>query len=225
MTYGKNLFAATDTIKYTAADYSYYADALINTGDTQAAVDAYKKISEVDPENKEVNKLIAMAYSKSKQFPEAVAAYNKYLEVMGDEITYKDYDSFADIYLEQAEAATTDAAKDAAYKNAADMYGKIAEKFDYAAIYAVNKQATVYHLINPDVKAGIALPYYKKLVELVEAKADKTDSDVNKLATAYTYLAVHYIQNDKKTEAKHWAAKLLEIRPDDPNATQIMNIK
>ena len=164
VTYGKNLFAATDTIKYTAADYSYYADALINTGDTQAAVDAYKKISEVDPENKEVNKLIAMAYSKGKQF-------------------------------------------------------------DYAAIYAVNKQATVYHLINPDVKAGIALPYYKKLVELVEAKADKTDSDVNKLATAYTYLAVHYIQNDKKTEAKHWAAKLLEIRPDDPNATQIMNIK
>ena len=225
VTYGKNLFAATDTIKYTAADYSYYADALINTGDTQAAVDAYKKISEVDPENKEVNKLIAMAYSKSKQFPEAVAAYNKYLEVMGDEITYKDYDSFADIYLEQAEAATTDADKDAAYKNAADMYGKIAEKFDYAAIYAVNKQATVYHLINPDVKAGIALSYYKKLAELVEAKADKTDSDVNKLATAYTYLAVHYIQNDKKTEAKHWAAKLLEIRPDDPNATQIMNIK
>ena len=225
VTYGKNLFAATDTIKYTAADYSYYADALINTGDTQAAVDAYKKISEVDPENKEVNKLIAMAYSKGKQFNEAVAAYNKYLEVMGDEITYKDYDSFADIYLEQAEAATTDADKDAAYKNAADMYGKIAEKFDYAAIYAVNKQATVYHLINPDVKAGIALPYYKKLVELVEAKADKTDSDVNKLATAYTYLAVHYIQNDKKTEAKHWAAKLLEIRPDDPNATQIMNIK
>lgn len=225
VTYGKNLFAATDTIKYTAADYSYYADALINTGDTQAAVEAYKKISEVDPENKEVNKLIAMAYSKGKQFNEAVAAYNKYLEVMGDEVTYKDYDSFADIYLEQAETATTDAAKDAAYKNAADMYGKIAEKFDYAAIYAVNKQATVYHLINPDVKAGIALPYYKKLVELVEAKADKTDSDVNKLATAYTYLAVHYIQNDKKTEAKHWAAKLLEIRPDDPNATQIMNIK
>lgn len=109
VTYGKNLFAATDTIKYTAADYSYYADALINTGDTQAAVDAYKKISEVDPENKEVNKLIAMAYSKGKQFNEAVAAYNKYLEVMGDEITYKDYDSFADIYLEQAEAATTDA--------------------------------------------------------------------------------------------------------------------
>lgn len=223
--YGKKLFAATDTIKYTTADYSYYADALINTGDTQAAIDAYKKISEVEPENKEVNKLIAMAYSKGKQFTEAVAAYNKYLEGMGDEVTYKDYDSFADIYLEQAEVATTDAEKDAAYKNAAEMYGKIAEKFDYAAIYAVNKQATVYHLINPDVKVGLALPYYKKLAELIVAKADKTDSDVNKLATAYTYLAVHYIQNDKKTEAKAWAAKLLEIRPDDPNATQIMNIK
>ena len=59
----------------------------------------------------------------------------------------------------------------------------------------------------------------------MSAKAEKTASETSKLATAYTYLAVHYIQNDKKTEAKHWAAKLLEIRPDDPNATQIMNIK
>ena len=223
--YGDKLFAATDTVKYTANDYTYYADALLNVGRIDDAITAYKHIPEVDPENKEVNKLIAMAYSKGKQFNEAVAAYNKYLEVMGDEITYKDYDSFADIYLEQAEAATTDADKDAAYKNAADMYGKIAEKFDYAAIYAVSKQATAYYQINPDLKVGASLPYYSKLIELINAKDEKTASDNNKLITAYNYLAVHYIQNDKVAEAKKYAEKLLELSPENETGKQIMNLK
>lgn len=59
----------------------------------------------------------------------------------------------------------------------------------------------------------------------MSAKAEKTASETSKLATAYTYLAVHYIQNDKKEEAKEWATKLLEIKPDDPNGLQIMSIK
>ena len=79
--------------------------------------------------------------------------------------------------------------------------------------------------INPDVKVGRALPFYKKYIDIVSPKAEKTASETSKLATAYTYLAVHYIQNDKKEEAKEWATKLLEIKPDDPNGLQIMSIK
>ena len=99
------------------------------------------------------------------------------------------------------------------------------EKFDYAAEYAIWKRALMNHSINPDVKEGRALPYYSKYISMIEPKAEKKQSELNKLATAYTYLAVHYIQNDKKTEAKTWAAKLLEIRPDDANGQQIMSIK
>ena len=199
--YGKQLFAATDTIKYTPNDYIYYADALINTGNVAAAVEAYKHIPEVDADNKEVNKYIAQAYAKGKMFTEAVAAYDEYLKAKGEDVTYKEYDDFADIY------------------------GVIAEKFDYAAIYAVSKQATAYYQINPDLKVGIALPYYQKLIELIEAKQDKTAADIKKLATAYQYLAVHYIQNDKVADAKQWAAKLLEVRPDDETGKQIVNLK
>ncbi len=221
--YGKQLFAATDTIKYTPNDYIYYADALINTGNVAAAVEAYKHIPEVDADNKEVNKYIAQAYAKGKMFTEAVAAYDEYLKAKGEDVTYKEYDDFADIYLE--EAATTDEAKKAAMKKAADIYGVIAEKFDYAAIYALSKQATAYYQINPDLKVGIALPYYQKLIGLIEAKQDKTAADIKKLATAYQYLAVHYIQNDKVADAKQWAAKLLEVRPDDETGKQIVNLK
>lgn len=225
VSYGQKLFSANDTVKFTANDYIYYADALMNTGKTDEAVAAYKHITEVDAENKEVNKYIAEAYTKAKNFDQAVAAYQQYLADNAANLTYKDYDYFADIYLEQSEAAQNDADKKAALKKAADVYGQIAEKFDYAAIYAVNKQAGAYYQINPDLKVGAALPYYKKLIELIEAKADKEAGDIKKLGVAYQYLAVHYIQNDKVAEAKEWAAKLLQVRPDDETGNQIMNLK
>ena len=222
--YGDKLFAATDTVKYTASDYTYYADALLNVGRVDDAITAYKHIPEVDPANKEVNKLISEAYLKAKKFPEAVAACNEYIQAIGEDATYKDYEILADIYL--AESETTDeAAKVAALNKAADVYGQIAEKFDYAAVYALNKQAAFVHASNPDVKVGAALPYYKKLVERINAQSEKSAADTKKLLTAYTYLAVHYIQNDNKEEAKAWAAKILEINPEDQNAQQIMAVK
>ena len=223
--YGDKLFAATDTVKYTANDYTYYADALLNVGRIDDAITAYKHIPEVDPENKEVNKLISDAYLKAKKFDEAVVAYEAYLAAKGEECTYKEYDNFADIYLEQSEAAADEAAKKAALQKAADIYGTIAEKYDYAAVYALFKQANVFHAINPDLKVGLAMPYYKKLAEKIESLPEKTAADLKKLGTAYQYLAVHYIQNDKVADAKQWAAKLLEVRPDDETAKQIMELK
>ena len=148
-----------------------------------------------------------------------------YIADKGQDVTYKEYDALADIYIDEADAATDDAAKAEAYKKADKVYATIAEKFDYAAIYAVSKQATAYYQINPDLKVGIALPYYQKLIGLIEAKQDKTAADIKKLATAYQYLAVHYIQNDKVADAKQWAAKLLEVRPDDETGKQIINLK
>ena len=225
VSYGEKLFNTTDTVKYTANDYSYYADALANIGRYDDAVAAYKHLPEVDSENKEANKLIAGVYTKAKKYSDAVAAYNTYLSEIGDAATYKDYDAIADIYIDESADAANESAKVEALKNADKMYEQIATKFDYAATYAVWKRALLNHQINPDVKAGRALPFYEKYISLIADKADKTASENNKLATAYQYLAVHYIQNDKVGEAKSYAAKLLEIRPEDETAKQIMNIK
>ena len=222
--YGKKLFSANDTVKFTANDYIFYGDALTNTGSYDEAVAAYSHLPEVDPENKEAKKLIAETYTKAKKFNEAVAAMNEYIASKGDDVTYKEYDALADIYIDEADGAN-EKGKIEAYKNADKVYAQIEEKFDYAATYAVWKRALMNHQINPDVKAGLALSYYQKYISLVEPKADKTASENSKLATAYTYLAVHYIQNDKKAEAKEYAAKLLQIKPEDPNGLQIMNIK
>lgn len=220
--YGEKLFNTTDTVKYTVNDYNYYADALANVGRFDDAVAAYKHLPEINPENKEANKLIANVYAKAKKYGDAVASYNVYLNEIGDGATYKDYDALADIYIDQSSDAANDAEKTEALVNADKMYETIANKFDYAATYAVWKRALLNHQINPDLKAGRALPYYQKYIELVEPKADKTASENNKLATAYQYLAVHYIQNDNVADAKTYAEKLLQLRPEDETAKQIM---
>ena len=223
--YGAKLFATNDTVKFTANDYIFYGDALTNTGKYDEAVAAYNHIAEVAPENKEAKKLISATLVKAKKFAEAVTALEGYIADKGQDVTYKEYDALADIYIDEADAATDNAAKVEAYKKADKVYATIAEKFDYAATYAVWKRALMNHQINPDLKVGFALPYYQQYISLVEPKADKSAAELNKLATAYTYLAVHYIQNDKKAEAKEFAGKLLEIKPEDPNGLQIMNIK
>ena len=205
----------------------WYETATMNDPKNPASYVKYARIyQKVDPENKEVKKYVADTYTKAKRFTDAVAAMEAYIAAKGEEVTYKEYDALADIYIDEAsvEGAANDA-KVKAFENADKVYAQIETKFDYAAAYAVWKRALMNYQINPDVKVGRALPFYKKYIDIVSAKAEKTASETSKLATAYTYLAVHYIQNDKKEEAKEWATKLLEIKPDDPNGLQIMSIK
>lgn len=219
--YGEKLFNATDTIKYTVNDYTFYADALMNTERYDDAAAQYRHISEVDPANKDANKLISACYVKAKRFDEALAAYKQYLEDLGTDANANDYRALADIYVDMMDGAD-EAGKLAALRNADAVYATIESKFDYAVDYAAYQRALIHYQINPDLKAGESLPFYQKYISIVEPKAEKSASELKKLSVAYQYLAVHYIQNDDVTNAKIWAEKLLQIKPEDETAKQIM---
>ena len=221
VSYGDKLFNKNDTLKFIEDDYVNYADALVNLNRTDDAISAYGKLKELNPERKDVNKLIADVYTKTKQFDKAVAAYNQYLQDLGEEANANHYRALADIYVEQIDGAT-EAQKQQALKNADQVYADIESKFSYAVDYATYQRALIHHQMNPDVKQGEAKVYYEKYAQLIEAKAEKSASETKKLAVAYQYLAVYYIQNDKVADAKTWASKLLEIKPDDETAQQIV---
>ncbi len=222
--YANKLFNKTDTTKFIANDYLYYGDVLSNLGRTEEAIAAYKKVKEVDPTRNDVNKLVSEAYEKNKDYANAVASFKQYLADLGDKATANDYRALADIYYSEIEGAEG-AKKQAALKAADDVYAEVESKFPYAVDYAVYQRALIHYQMNTDMKTGLAKPYYEKYIELVAGKADKSASELKKLATAYQYLAVHYIQNDKVAEAKANAAKLLEIRPEDETGQQIVNLK
>lgn len=221
--YAEKLFNKTDTLKFIANDYLFYGDALSNLGRTEDAIAAYKKVKDIDPERNDISKLISDVYTKNKDFTNAIASYKQYLQDLGEQANANHYRALADIYIDQMDGAD-EAGKQAALKNADDVYADIENKFAYATEYAVYQRAMIHYQMNPDMKYGEAKPYYEKYISLIEPKAEKNASELKKLATAYQYLAVYYIQNDKVAESKEYAEKLLQIRPDDETAKQIIEL-
>lgn len=222
--YAEKFFNKKDTLKFSTNDYIYYGEVLSNLGRTDEAVISYGKIKEIDPENKTVNKLVSDAYLQGKQFDKAVASYKLYLQDLGDDAQFNHYRTLADIYVDQMEGADA-AGKLAALKNADDVYAQVETKFDYAKEYAAYQRALIHYQMNPDLKKGEAKPYYEKYISLIEPKEKKTESELKKLGVAYQYLAVHYIQNDNVASAKEYAQKLLQVKPDDETAKQIVELK
>ena len=221
LTYATKLFNKKDTLKFITNDYQFYGDVLTNLGRTEDAITAYKKVQELDPSRKDIYKMISDVYVQKKDWGNAVSNYQQYLDLLGAEANANHYRSLADIYIEQIEGVD-EATKIAALRKADEVYSNIATKFDYAKDYAAYQRANIHHQINTDLKKGEAKPYYEEYITLVEPKADKSASDMKKLAVAYQYLAVHYIQNDQVAKAKEYATKLLEVKPDDDTAKQIM---
>ena len=221
LTYATKLFNKKDTLKFITNDYQFYGDVLTNLGRTEDAITAYKKVQELDPSRKDIYKMISDVYVQKKDWGNAVSNYQQYLDLLGGEANANHYRSLADIYIEQIEGVD-EATKIAALRKADEVYANIATKFDYAKDYAAYQRANIHHQINTDLKKGEAKPYYEEYITLVEPRADKSASDMKKLAVAYQYLAVHYIQNDQVAKAKEYATKLLEVKPDDDTAKQIM---
>lgn len=224
--YGQKLFSATDTVKYTANDYIYYADALINTGKYDEAVAAYNKIPEIDAENKLYKKYIALAYQKAKRYDEAVAAMEEYIKAQGKDLTSADYESLVDVYVNQAlEEGVSESQKVASLEKADQVYVNMADKFpanDNTALYIASKRAGINHTINPDVKAGRALPFYQQIVKIVEPKAEKSRAESKQLTQAYNYIAYYCLLNGKKDEAKSTITKWLALDPENTNAQEML---
>ena len=204
------------------AVYMNYGEALKGLEKYEEAIAQYEKAYALNNENIEVFKASSDIYLASKDFDKAVEYQNKYIDALKDQANYKHYEAIADIYIDKSDVAKTNAEKVAALKKASEVFGTIAEKFDYAKEYAVYKRANIHHQINTDVKAGEAKPYYEEYIRLVEPKAEKTASEISKLATCYQYLAIHYIHNDNKTKAKECAAKAVEYNANDETCKQIL---
>ena len=222
--YAEKLFHKTDTLKFIPNDYIFYGDVLYNLDRTDEAIEAYKQAQVVDPSRSDVYKLISDVYVKQKNYDKAVEAYNKYIELLGSSANANTYRALADIYIDQSDSED-EATKTAALKKADEVYSDIEEKFSYAVEYSTWKRAAIHYMLNPDLKVGEAKPFYEKYISLVEPNAEKSAAQIKNLGTCYNYLAVHYIQNDDLTNAKLYAQKLLEVKPEDETAKQILAIE
>ena len=219
--YADALFHNCDSAKFTSRDYLYLGHAYKGAGKVNEAIENFNKSYELDNTQSDVLKLISDTYLEGKEYDKAVDYLTQFLGKQENK-KVSDFTSLAKIYMTMAE----DPARKAEALGKADkVYADLATTFPNNEDYATYQRALIHHNMNPDVKHGEAKPYYEKYAQMLESRTDHSKAENNSLAVAYNYLCVYYIQNDKVAEAKEFAAKLLQIQPENPTAKQIMELK
>lgn len=228
LNYADRLFNKSDSADLKDFDYNNYAKAYIGKGNFDEAIALYRKAMEVSEADKDaINNLykeISDAYMKKGDFDAAVAEYRKYLEGTSNK-TASDYSTLAEMYYKHAADLTGDE-QIASIKQADDIYRDMQERFannqDVLA-YILNRRGTLNVIMDPDSKQGLAKPIFEQLMQMMEAKADRTSSDNNKLITCYRYLLSYdLLVQDDKAAAKGWAQKILELDPDNEQAKAVL---
>jgi hypothetical protein len=73
---------------------------------------------------------------------------------------------------------------------------------------------------------GLAKPDYQRVVELLESKADRNNSENTMLKYSYHYLMSNaFLYGKNKPLAKEYANKILAIDPEYAPAQQIRDLK
>jgi len=228
LNYADRLFNKSDSADLKDFDYNNYAKAYIGKGNFDEAIALYRKAMEVSEADKDaINNLykeISDAYMKKGDFDAAVVEYRKYLEGTSNK-TASDYSTLAEMYYKHAADLTGDE-QIASIKQADDIYKDMQERFannqDVLA-YILNRRGTLNVIMDPDSKQGLAKPIFEQLMQMMEAKADRTASDNNKLTTCYRYLLSYdLLVQDDKAAAKGWAQKILELDPDNEQAKAVL---
>ncbi|MGN0069074.1 MAG: tetratricopeptide repeat protein [Prevotella sp.] len=219
-------FNQSDSLKVTENDYLYKGHACLGVKDYPASLDAFQKVSEVNPENVDciisAQKGIVKVYQGSEDYPNAIAAQEKYL-TMAKKITATDYYELALLYVGMSE--TVPAEEKAEVVNKADaVYGQLAEKFPSAADFATVQRAHLAFTLDPESTEGLAKPHYEKLIEIIKSHSEKGERDDERLVEAYRYMGYYYLLHDDKANADIYWQKVLEIEPDHEGAKQALGI-
>jgi tetratricopeptide (TPR) repeat protein len=228
--YGDRLFNKSDSVELKDMDFVNFAKAYIGKQNYDEAIALYRKGIEVSQADKDaVNNLfkeISDAYMKKGDFDNAVVEYRKYLDGTSNK-TASDYSTLAEMYYKHA-ADLTGEEQMANIKMCDDIYKELQERFannpDVVA-YVLNRRGTLNAIMDPDSKQGLAKPIFEQLMQMLEAKTERTDTDTKRLITCYRYmLSYDLLVQDNKEAAKAWAEKILTLDPENEQAKAVMEL-
>lgn len=206
---------AANAQNYNAQDYIKYATSLDAAGGhAEEAIVAYDKAIELDPNNLDLVRRLAIQYAQAKQFDKAIMYENKVLT--NENSVDGDKNAMAEIYIMQAEDAVGDA-KTAALANAMTYINQALEGKPENLTYLYNKSLIEMQMESSNT--GKALGTMQKLVDVIKSKDDITPYKPT-LGYAYSYIALYYYGAKNYSKALDAFTSWQEI---DPTNTNIAN--
>ena len=223
------LFNASDSLKTSVYDYTYYAKALKSAGKNQEAIAAYvglQNAKDCDAATRmEADKSISDCYKALSDYNKAGEYLDKYLKAQTQKSFSVD-EMLAQLYVDQlADDNSAADVKKAAYEKADALYEALGTTYPDNAAYVAMKRARMpFSLAIPQMEQlKLAGPHFAKLGDILYAKSDRSAGETKMLGDAYNTLIAYYVHalNDMD-KAKEVAAKLIEIDPNNGNAKAVL---
>lgn len=218
LNYADRLFNHSDSAKISSSDYLYYGHAYSGKEDYDKAIEMFRKSIEINPDAKsdvlDAMSNIANAYRAKGDYVNAIESHRNYLSKL-DKVKNTDYAALAQIYLDWG-SDLSGAQQTAKLEEANKVYDEMIEKFSddpNTLVFAYNKKTQIDNMLDPNVEKFLALRDYTKLIEIIEAMPEKSNTDRNRLVTAYHYLAHYNLTNNNKSVADEYWNKILNIDP------------
>lgn len=224
--YADALFNASDSVKISGFDYTYYGTALKNAKQYEKAIEMFQNAAKENKDNKEqlniARKNLAEAYVAKEDYATGIKYYNEYLENV-DKPSAFDFAGLGTIY--QKQASTLEGEEQiAALKNADGVYAKLVEVHPEQADFSNFMRARINASLDPETTEGLAKPFYEALATSLAANTNRDNTDNIRLVEAYRYLGYYYLVKDDKENSKTYWNKVLEIDPENEAAKQALSI-
>ena len=229
--FGERLFNSSDDVKYTALDYINYGTALQKLKRNDEAIKAFEKVVNTrtfDMEQRiSVFKNLSDVYKSMGDYPKALEYYEKYVKGNQGKMTANIKNGLAQLYRTMAiDENSTPEQKQEAIAKADKVFSEIAEEFPAFKQAVTAQRAKLAFILDPEDKAGAAKPHYDQLIEIINGLESKDASDIAQLKQALSYNIVYFVKvNEDIAKAKEYAAKLLEIDPENAMAKQVSELQ
>ena len=221
-------FNETDSAKFSEYDHFYTALIYQALEDKENMYAQYDRALELVNDSSMIKrwailKSVSDSYLTDKDFDKAIKYYQEYLGCKPD-LNSDDLEGLARIYSKYADA--DESRKAELVGKAIAAYREMGEKFPIQKIYAAYQCATMNNKLDKTGEKGLAKPDYQKVVELLESKADRDNSENTMLKYSYHYLmSIAFLYGKNKPLAKEYANKILAIDPNYEPAQQIRDLK
>lgn len=215
--------------EYLAQDFIYYGEVLSENNQTDKALEQYKKAIEIDPTKTDLYKEISTICSNSGDVVSAAQFLEKYIELIGEQAQATDHFELGRLYYRAGTGIIKENKEEgtALLKSADKAFEKVTEQASNSYLgYFWRGHANAS--LDPETTQGLAKPYYEKVAQILEEKADgKNDKE---LLDAYRYLSYyHYLKfyenksAEDKSKVKEYGEKMLKLDPTNDAAKQLID--
>lgn len=216
--YANSFMNEGEGAKYIYLDYVYYGRLLAALGEKKKGYEQLEKALTIDPSRIEMYKELGDMYESDHDYANAIRQYQNFIDKGEDKVTLSDYFTVGKLnYFAASDTSAAYKAEKEKYTAAADSaFAMVVEKAPDNYLGYFWQARTNFFVKDPETKAGLAKPYYEKVIEILAPRG----TNPSQLVEAYSYLGFYYINRDQLKESLPYWEKIVEIDPNNAMAKQ-----